>query len=367
MARIAHDPADFPICATSSAPVLGRFALRAGSGAGIRENLREIFAPGLRGAVRSRFLVEWESRAANFARNLRDVIVSPFAPHPGHRTDLSAVPELWSKRTLLKRVQSLSLSYHVVLLAFIVAPFLPELLTPSVTQAKNGPWVPTRLVNPYIRLAGTSSRAPHGGGSGGERNPLPATTGRLPIFSHLQLAPPSARREENARLAVDPTLIGPPELHLKSSDMPNWGDPVSSITNGSSGPGYEGGIGDGPGGGIGNGGKGPGYGPGGNGGTGGDVYNAGAEGVGYPICVYCPNPPFSEEAVKSKYQGIVLLLVTITADGRVTNIHILKSLGSGLDDKAVEAVRSWKFKPALGRDHQPVTVNAPVEITFRLY
>jgi len=367
MARNAHNPADFPICAAGSAPVLGRFALRADSGAGIRENLREFFAQGPRGAIKSRLLVEWESRAANFARNLRDAIVLPFAQSPEHRTKLSAVPEIWSKRTLLKRVQSLSLSYHVVLLAFVVAPFLPELLAPPVTQARNGPWAPIRLVNPYVRLGATSSKAAHGGGSGGERSPLPATAGRLPIFSHLQLAPPSARPEENARLPVDPTLIGPPELHLKSSDTPNWGDPVSPITNGSSGPGHEGGIGDGSGGGIGNGGNGPGYGPGRDGGMGDDVYNAGAGGVGYPICVYCPNPPFSEEAVKSKYQGIVLLLVTVTADGRVTNIRILKSLGSGLDEKAVEAVRSWKFKPALGPDRQPVTVNAPVEITFRLY
>jgi TonB family protein len=162
-------------------------------------------------------------------------------------------------------------------------------------------------------------------------------------------------------------LIGDPALHVKSPDMPNWGDPVSPLANGSSGPGQEGGIGDGLGGGIGNGGEGPGLGPGKGGGTGDGEFMAGGHGVGFPVCIYCPNPQYSEEAVKSKYQGVVLLLATITADGRVTNIRVSRGLGVGLDEMAIAAVRTWRFKPALGPDGKPVTVNAPIEVTFRLY
>lgn len=90
-------------------------------------------------------------------------------------------------------------------------------------------------------------------------------------------------------------------------------------------------------------------------------------GVGFPVCIFCPNPQYSEEAVKSKYQGVVLLLATITADGRVTNIRVSRGLGVGLDEMAIAAVRTWRFKPALGPDGKPVTVNAPIEVTFRLY
>jgi TonB family protein len=149
--------------------------------------------------------------------------------------------------------------------------------------------------------------------------------------------------------------------------MPNWGNPVSQFTNGSSGPGQGGGIGDGSGGGIGDGGDGPGLGPGKGGGIGGDEFMAGTHGNGFPVCVYCPNPQYSEDAVKAKYQGVVTLLVTITADGRVTNIRIAKGLGVGLDETAVAAVRTWRFKPAFGPDNKAVSVTAPIEVTFRLY
>jgi periplasmic protein TonB len=228
--------------------------------------------------------------------------------------------------------------------------------------------VRTPLVAPYESGSAAAVKTiPHGGGSGGERDALRATKGRAPVFSHIQLAPPSVRPPERAALVAPPTLIGDPGLHVKSPDMPNWGNPVSQFTNGSSGPGQGGGIGDGSGGGIGDGGDGPGLGPGKGGGTGGDEFMAGTHGNGFPVCVYCPNPQYSEEAVKTKYQGVVTLLVTITADGRVTNIRIAKGLGVGLDETAVAAVRTWRFKPALGPDNKPVSVTAPIEVTFRLY
>ena len=346
--------------------ILGRFAAGCGVRFGLKENLSELFKRGVRGTICSGLLVQWESRAENFGRNLHDAIVSPFFIPVATGTATS--PEIWSKQTLLKRLQSLSLSYHIVLLAFVVAPFLPELVAPSTTHARNGPWVRTPLVAPYESGSAAAVKTiPHGGGSGGERDALRATKGRAPVFSHIQLAPPSVRPPERAALVAPPTLIGDPGVHVKSPDMPNWGNPVSQFTNGSSGPGQGGGIGDGSGGGIGDGGDGPGLGPGKGGGTGGDEFMAGTHGNGFPVCIYCPNPQYSEEAVKTKYQGVVTLLVTITADGRVTNIRIAKGLGVGLDEMAVAAVRTWRFKPALGPDNKPVSVTAPIEVTFRLY
>jgi TonB family protein len=71
--------------------------------------------------------------------------------------------------------------------------------------------------------------------------------------------------------------------------------------------------------------------------------------------------------VKAKYQGTVLLVAVITADGRATEIRVAKGLGLGLDEKAVEAVRTWRFRPALGPDGKPASVRQSIEVTFHLY
>ena len=103
------------------------------------------------------------------------------------------------------------------------------------------------------------------------------------------------------------------------------------------------------------------------GGTGGrSVYRPGVGGVGQPTCVYCPDPKYSEEARKAKYQGTVVLQVVITPDGRAIDIQVVKGPGLGLEEKAVEAVKLWRFKPANGPGGKPVPVTVPLEITFRL-
>src|SRR4029077_5687070 len=172
-----------------------------------------------------------------------------------------------------------------------------------------------------------------GGGSGGDRNPLPPTTGRTPPFRrHIPLAPPSAKPPLNPALSVPTTLMGEPGLVLRSPDLPNWGDPASQFRNDSNGPGYGGGIGNNFGDGIGIDGNGLGYGPGKGGNTGGGDGNNGARASAYPICSYCPSPQFSEQAVRTKLQGIVVLSVTITTEGRATNIRVVKGIGGGLDE-----------------------------------
>jgi TonB family protein len=92
----------------------------------------------------------------------------------------------------------------------------------------------------------------------------------------------------------------------------------------------------------------------------------GIGGVSYPACVYCPDPKYSEMALKAKFQGTVALEAVITADGQATDVQVVKGLGLGLDEKAVEAVKSWRFKPALGPNGEPVAVQVPIEVTFRL-
>ncbi len=91
---------------------------------------------------------------------------------------------------------------------------------------------------------------------------------------------------------------------------------------------------------------------------------SGKDGVGYPVCVYCPGPTFTEEAKKAKFQGTVLLRVVVGADGLTTDVQVVKGPGFGLDQKAIEAVQRWRFRPALGPHGKPVAVIIPIELAF---
>ena len=218
-------------------------------------------------------------------------------------------------------------------------------------------------VSPYILPASTTRAG--GGGGGGDRDKLPASKGVLPKFSREQLTPPMVViRNQDPKLVAEPTVVVPPELQLPQHAGP-LGDPLSSVLGPpSSGPGSGGGIGSGSGGGVGSG-RGPGVGPGSGGGMGGGVYRVGG-GVSAPRVLYAPDPEFSEEARKAKYQGTVVLWLIVGPDGRPHGIRVQRTLGMGLDEKAVEAIRRWRFEPAR-KDGVPVAVQINVEVNFRLY
>jgi len=84
-----------------------------------------------------------------------------------------------------------------------------------------------------------------------------------------------------------------------------------------------------------------------------------------PVLLSMKEPEYTEEARKAKLQGAVALWVQISPSGRVTNMRVVRSLGSGLDEKAIEAVQEWKFSPGM-KDGKAVTVQAEVEVNFQL-
>lgn len=92
-----------------------------------------------------------------------------------------------------------------------------------------------------------------------------------------------------------------------------------------------------------------------------DPPRAGVNGVGKPQCVYCPEP---EKTPKPKISGVVLLDVTVMTDGKITDPIVVKGPGMGLNEKALEQVRTWKLKPARGPDGKPVKCRVRVEVTF---
>ena len=204
-----------------------------------------------------------------------------------------------------------------------------------------------------------------GGGGGGSHDFRPATKGVLPKAALEQFTPPTAvLPTEQPKLAATPTVVAPPELVIPQTGQ--IGDPMSKVIGGipSNGPGLGGGIGSGSGGGVGSG-TGPGVGPGHGGGIGGGAYRVGGA-VHAPKVIFRVEPEFSEEARKNKWQGVVILRVIIGKDGKPQDISVQRSLGMGLDEKAVEAVKQWRFDPGT-KDGQPVPVEVSMEVSFRLY
>lgn len=96
------------------------------------------------------------------------------------------------------------------------------------------------------------------------------------------------------------------------------------------------------------------------------IARPGVNGVTVPQCVYCPPPSYTDEARAAKISAHVVLQVVVSADGHAENVSVLRKAGYGLDQKAVETVKNWEFKPATGRDGNPVPTLVPIEVTFNI-
>jgi periplasmic protein TonB len=201
----------------------------------------------------------------------------------------------------------------------------------------------------------------HGGGGGGDFDKVPASMGNLPSASlDIRLAPPTViQTKEMPKLAVPETVRVAPDVTLPQGGQ--IGDPMSQFTKMlSNGPGGRGGIGNGCCGGVGPS-QGPGFGTGPQG-----IYPAGRMGVTVPQVIFSPEPDFSDEARKARTQGVVQLLLVVGKDGHTYDIRVAQSLGMGLDEQAMDAVRKWRFRPAT-LNGQPVATQIAVQVEFHLY
>jgi periplasmic protein TonB len=154
-------------------------------------------------------------------------------------------------------------------------------------------------------------------------------------------------------------------LQVPNLPYPNYGDPNAPKLTNSAGPGFGDGFGEKGPGGVGPKGKGRGYGREEEGY--GDAAVPGlTPGVTYPECEYCPLPAYSDDARKEKLQGPVEIRLVVTADGRATNLRVVRGLGLGLDERALEAVRKWHFRPSRDAAGRPTAAWVTVEVTFRL-
>jgi protein TonB len=325
---------------------------------GIAEELRLLPDPRFKAALRAELLGEGYALPGAAGADVRRL-----ACERQKELDARILPTLFGAGDGIYPVHrsnfAISAAIHAALIAAIVTGVLwfakqPQ-LSPHATSV-----VLTELTAPALPPA---DRVSGGGGGGGDRDKMEESHGSLPRFAQSQIVPPAIIvRNERPKLPAEPSVVGAPELSVPQNSQ--IGNPLSAILQPSNGVGSGGGIGSGEGGGIGSG-YGPGFGPGRGGGTGGGAFRVGG-GVSAPHAIYAPDPEYSEEARRAKYQGTVLLWVIVGSDGRPRDIRILRSLGMGLDEKAVEAVRQWRFDPST-KDGHPVAVEVNIEVSFRLY
>ncbi|MGA3160617.1 MAG: energy transducer TonB [Terracidiphilus sp.] len=191
------------------------------------------------------------------------------------------------------------------------------------------------------------------GGGGGSPDKMEAIKGKIPPRAE-QIVAPKVDEPPVPTIDVQPDIIIPDNLKLTNFGQTN----STNIKLVSSGNGSGIGIGSG---------HGDGYGPGSGWNTGGGLARVGGA-VSAPVPIYDPDPEFSDEARRAKYQGVVLVGLIVDAQGNPQNVHIVRPLGMGLDEKALEAVRTYKFKPAYDREHKKtVAVMVNIEVNFHLY
>jgi len=251
-----------------------------------------------------------------------------------------------------------------LLSALLHAAAILLVLTATGVRPPTSPHRPIYLVSP---LDAAPVAAPHradAGGGGGQRDPRPASQGDLARRALREfVAPTPVALNEHPQIPIEPAILGPPAP--RTYDFWQLGIPNGVPGPPSGGPGKDGGIGAGGGGGVGNR-NGPGYGPRDGGGADGgvDAMDALAR-ITAPVVLFKPEPEYSEEGRKAKLQGTVLLRIEIDERGVPRNIAVRQGLGLGLDEKAMQAVSRWRFRPAT-RNGKPVPSSALVEVFFRL-
>jgi len=299
-----------------------------------------------------------------FGENIKDTFFAKPQPPLVLTSKPIPVKDIWGFYSYKKSGATLSTIAHIIVLAAIIAGTI--YLGKKVVAEPKRETVTLVAPSPDIPVMKPAKTESGGGGGGGDRDKFQAPKGNIPKPAMEQITPPAiVVRNDHPKLPVQPTVVMPPTVKL-AMNAPNLGNPTATMPSGppSNGTGSASGIGSGSGGGIGVG-TGPGVGEGRGGGIGGGVFRVGG-GVSAPKATYAPDPEYSEEARKAKYQGTCAVSLIVGPDGKPRDIRVARSLGLGLDEKAIEAVNQWKFEPAM-KDGKPVAVAISVEVTFRLY
>jgi len=293
------------------------------------------------------------------ALNLRELLF-PLKPAPLELTS-SPVPVLDRMATRPNRwaFGSAALVNSVVVVLVIVLGLRAGNRSPPYGNPVN-----KFVIRDVPLFAQLMAHASDGSSGGGANDPVEANKGRNPKQDLHPLAPVQTPVPENPKLSIENSIAVPPDVRLPDNpEMAIIGVHSSAnVTLMSGGPGGPAGIGSGR-----NGGDGPGNGRKGWGpGSGDGIYVPGLNGVSQPVPIFTPEAEFSDEARRHKQQGACTISVVIDAQGNPQNPRVVQSVGMGLDEKALQAVMRYRFKPAK-KDGRPVAVRIAVVVNFRLF
>ena len=318
----------------------------------LNDVLRSVANPEVPARVRVRTRVRVYQMTANPASESQ----APTAGSaiPASRTAAVFAPAVFEPAVFLAKMQPkrdtrstlyalLTHAAAILLVCWVVSAhvrFMPPTRPDQMTQLT----APPRIA-PALRT--------HGGG-GGSNDHTPPAKGQLPKFAPIQITPPKIPIEAKIPMPA-PAIEAVTNMQMANPNMPNLGMPNSSMTGTSLGQGKGTGIGSG---------NGPGLGPGRGGNWGGDIRKVGG-GVSEPVLMNHIQPEFSEEARRTKTPGVVTVDIIVDAHGMPQNVHVVHSAGMGLDEKAVEAVKLYRFKPAM-ENGKPVAVEMYVVVTFEI-
>jgi protein TonB len=298
--------------------------------------------------------VSWRRRV------LENIRATLSTPHPRLQPANAATApfSIVETSTRYGSAQSISAFTHVAILSGLI--FLLASANPEVTGLQ--PTLIPRLEHklhffpPAEQATGKPSLGLLGGGSNNDSQV--AKVGNLVPPSSKPLAPPRLTHTDHVELPVPPAVFDP-NASAAVPVITNLGLPWTDKDTNSAGKEKGHGIGNRPGNAMGDD-------DGEEAGAGGPAGNY-ANVVSQPACLHCPEPPYTDEARKAKLQGNVTLRVLIGADGRATRIQLVKGLGLGLDEQAMQAVRSWRFVPAQDARRQPVPTWVTIETRFQLF
>jgi periplasmic protein TonB len=230
-----------------------------------------------------------------------------------------------------------------------------------------------------VRLVFLVEPGPGGGGGGGGRaEPAPPPPAERKGVAKMRSPVPVRRPPPPVDPPVIEKPVEPPPIKVEpvvAPVVPVAADPRDRAgvpwtpreappqETDSHGPGTGGGTGTGQGSGIGEG-SGAGIGPGSGGGTGGGPYRPGT-GITAPAILREVKPDYTDEGRRRQIEGDVVMEIIVRSDGSVGNVKLLQGLGAGLDQRAIDAVRQWRFSPAK-RYGVPVDVIVEVAMEFKL-
>jgi protein TonB len=298
----------------------------------------------------------WPSMGSNLAQGYSP---NGLAPALAASRPIFAIDPLAFKRD--QTSSAISFVVHAVGITLVLALALKAhtIVTPQPTTIVMP--VDFKLTPPPTTLP--VAKVQGGGGGGGAREVVEPVRGHPPtVVTKMQIAPPQIIRIDRPKLAAEPTeMVKMPD----SNNLPTVGMAESpQIALASQGSGSGSGFGQGLGGGIGAG-RGSGTGPGSGGGYGGGLMSVGG-GVSAPQVIHSVEPQFTDDARRANFQGSVSIKLIVDSQGNPQDVRLASHLGMGLDEKAIEAVKQYKFRAAMYQGH-PVSVQIVMDVDFHLH